>query len=184
MQQITRRMYHPAPDFPAWATQFIMDGRRAEVLMVVRDTRGDVWLHRKGDQPWRLPTGTLERGEEPTVGLAREVGEEFGASLPLVRALAVLQVEMDVPGVPGVFTSHIFLLDGGGYVPVPIADERIAAWRPFSIRDLYGVATRLRALTATAGPDGWRWPYWGAFRALEHELVADVLAAEPIRPLN
>ncbi len=170
---VTRRMSSPAPDFPAWAAQFIMDGTRAEVLMVARDRRGEVWLHRKS--AWRLSSGTLKPGEEPTACLAREVGEEFGAPLPLVRALAVLRLEMDAQDVLGAFVSHIFLLDAGDHVPAPVADEGITAWRAIPVAGLYAEAARLRALTSTAQPDGWRLPYWGAFRALEHELVADLL---------
>lgn len=179
---VTRRMRDSAPDFPAWAAQFILDGTRAEVLMVARDARGDVWLHQKLDQPWRLPTATPEPGEEIAACLAREMAEEFGAALPVVRALCVLRLEMDVPDVPGVFRSHMYVLDGGSHVPAAVADERINAWRTVPVEGLYATAARLRALTPTTGPNGWRQPYWGVFRALEHELVADLLAAPASSP--
>jgi hypothetical protein len=60
---VRRRMHHPAPDFPVWVREFLED-KGVEVVMVVRDRHGHVWLHRKGH--WRLPTGNLRPGEDPT----------------------------------------------------------------------------------------------------------------------
>jgi ADP-ribose pyrophosphatase YjhB (NUDIX family) len=173
--EILRRMASAAPDFPAWAAQFIMDGRRAEVLMVAKDARGAVWLHRKG--VWRLPTGTLKPGEDVRACLAREVAEEFGRPLPVVRALGTLRLEMDAPTVRDAFRAHIFLLDAGEHLPEATdASEGIDGWRAVPIAGLRAEATRLRALRPTDEPLGWRHPFWGAFRALEHDLVADLLS--------
>ena len=171
--QVARRMSSSAADFAAWAAQFIVDGTRAEVLMVVQNAQDEVWLHHKGE--WRLPTGTLQRGEDATACVAREVVEEFGVPLPVIRALAILHLEMDVPEVRGAFLSYLFLLDGGTHIPEHVPDEGIDGWRTVPVGELYAEAARLRALTPTPEPKGWRRPFWGAFRALEHELVADLL---------
>lgn len=170
---ITRYISYPALDFPAWARQFIMDGKRAEVLMVVQSTKGHIWLHRKGE--WRLPTGTLQQSEHPDAGVVRELQEEFGACLPVVRKLGLLCLKVDVPEITGSFTSHLYLVDGGEHVPVPVKDEGIDAWRAVAVEELYLEAKHLQALTAKDEPDGWRLPYWGTFRGLEHKLVADLL---------
>ncbi len=178
--EILRRMASPAPDFPAWAAQFILDGTRAEVLMVARDAQGAVWLQHKGE--WRLPSGTLKPGEDARAGLAREVAEEFGRPLPVVRALGILRLEMNVPAVRGAFRSHLFLLDAGEQVPATAdAGEGIDGWRAVPVTRLRAEAARLRALRPTDGTHGWRQPFWGAFRALEHELVADLLSVPPAR---
>ena len=166
------------PGFPAWAAQFVEDGRRAEVLMVVRNPDGLVWLHRKGE--WRLPTGTLERGERPLTGLRREVQEEFGIALPLVATLGVLRIGTDALGVRGAFTSYLFLLDGGDHVPRPVVDEGIDAWRLETPHGLRLVAASLRALAPLADRFGRNLSFWGAFRATEHEVVADLLASEKL----
>lgn len=173
--RIRRTLRSDALEFPAWAARFVENGQRAEVLMVARNTEGLLWLHHKG--AWRLPTGTVERGERPLACLRREMGEEFGASLPLVAPLGVLQIGVDVPDVHGAFTSYLFLLDGGDHVPRPVAAEGIAAWCLVPVQDLPLVAARLRALPPGADSFGRHWALWGAFRAMEHEVVANLLAA-------
>jgi ADP-ribose pyrophosphatase YjhB (NUDIX family) len=175
--QLRRRMASVAADFPAWAAQFIVDGTRAEVLMVAQTTDGRVWLQRKG--VWRLPTGTLQPGEGARACLAREAAEEFGWPVPLIRPLGVLRLEMDAPGVDGAFLSHLFLLDAGDREPRTADNaEGIDGWRAMPPGRLYAEAARLRALPPADEPQGWRLPFWGAFRALEHELVADFLAGK------
>lgn len=179
---VRRRMHDPAPDFPAFVRKFLADKGR-EVVMVVRDRRGHVWLHRKGH--WRLPTGNLRPGEDPTRGVAREVEEEFGASLPLVRPLGVLELEPDIPDPPAgarPFVAHFFLLHGGEHTPGPVPAEGIDAWCAVPVAELRSYADRLRALRPNAEPNGWMRPYWGAFRALELEVAADLLlvAGQPV----
>jgi 8-oxo-dGTP pyrophosphatase MutT (NUDIX family) len=174
---VRRRLHDPASDFPAFVSQFLADKGR-EVVMVVRDRRGHVWLHRKGY--WRLPSGNLHPGEEPTSGALREVEEEFGAPLPLVRPLGVLELETGVPDAPAgapPFVAHLFLFAGGAHVPGPVPAEGIDAWRAVPVAELAAEAARLRALRPTAEPNGWMNPYWGAFRALELEVAADLLRA-------
>jgi 8-oxo-dGTP pyrophosphatase MutT (NUDIX family) len=174
--RISRTLRSDDPEFPAWAAHFVEDGRRAEVLMVARNSDGLVWLHRKGE--WRLPTGALERGERPLAGLRREVQEEFGTALPLVATLGVLRIGANALGVHGTFTSYLFLLDGGGHVPQPVADEGIDAWRLETSHGLRLVAASLRALAPRADRFGRNWSFWGAFRATEHDVVANLLASE------
>ena len=58
--------------------------------------------------------------------------EEFGASLPLVRPLGVLELETGLPDPPAgarPFVAHFFLFAGGDHVPGPVPAEGIDAWR-------------------------------------------------------
>jgi ADP-ribose pyrophosphatase YjhB (NUDIX family)/GNAT superfamily N-acetyltransferase len=58
---------------------------------VVRNDRGEVLLGRRADTgQWALVSGILEPGEQPAVGLAREVEEETGV---VVRIEALVSVE-------------------------------------------------------------------------------------------
>jgi ADP-ribose pyrophosphatase YjhB (NUDIX family)/ribosomal protein S18 acetylase RimI-like enzyme len=61
------------------------------VSAVVRNDRGEVLLGRRVDTgQWALPSGILEPGEQPAVGLAREIEEETGV---LARVEALVAVE-------------------------------------------------------------------------------------------
>lgn len=171
-----RTLSNSSPRFAAWAAEFIEDGQRAEVLMVAQTRQGHVWLHHKGE--WRLPSGSIEPYERPDDCLAREVQEEFGLLLPVISPMCVLRIEVAVPGVPGAFTSHIFLLDADDHRPRPVAEEGIDEWRAVTIAELHLEAAHLRTLPAKPGPLGWRWPFWGAFRATEHEVVAELLSGQ------
>jgi ADP-ribose pyrophosphatase YjhB (NUDIX family)/GNAT superfamily N-acetyltransferase len=60
------------------------------VTAVVRDDEGRVLLGRRADTgQWALPSGILEPGEQPAVGLAREVEEETGVVVEVLRLDAV-----------------------------------------------------------------------------------------------
>lgn len=178
--QLTRRLYSSSLGFAAWAAQFIEDGQRAEVLMVAHSRQGHVWLHHKHE--WRLPSGTIEPNERPDDCLAREVQEEFGILLPVIKPMCVLRMEVDVPSVRGAFTSHVFLLDAGDHRPQPVVKEGIDEWRAVTIAEIRLETAHLRTLPARPGPLGWRWPFWGAFRATEHDVVAELLTRQTSSP--
>jgi hypothetical protein len=113
------------------------------------------------------------------------VAEEFGAALPLVRLLGVLELETGLPAPPAgadPFVAHLFIFAGGDRVPGPVPAEGIDAWRAVPVAGLAAAAARLRALRPNAEPAGWMNPYWGAFRALELEVAAGLLRAaeEPV----
>ncbi|HEX2035667.1 MAG TPA: NUDIX domain-containing protein [Chloroflexota bacterium] len=122
----------------------------------------------------------LRPGEDPTSAVLREVREEFGAPLPLVARLGVLELEAHLPHTPAgarPFVAHFFLLEGGDHVPGPVPEEGIDAWRAVPLAELPTAAARLRALRPNTAPNGWMLSYWGAFRALEHEVASHFLIA-------
>lgn len=174
---VERTMHGTDATFASWAEQFIVDGNRAEVLMVSRGATGNVWLQRK--QVWRLPSGTINPGEDPIACVERETDEEFGRRLEVVRNLAIMKLKTDAPGVTGSFTSYIFLLDCGRHIPrAKDLSEGISGWRAVPISTLYAEAQVLRKMQPDQSEHGWRLPYWGTFRAIEHELVAELLHAQ------
>jgi mutator protein MutT len=63
---------------------------------VVRDAAGRLLLVRRGQPPalgsWTLPGGRVEPGETPSEAAVREVREETGLDVQVVRLLATLPV--------------------------------------------------------------------------------------------
>lgn len=62
------------------------------VVGLIHNERGEVLLLRhtyRDDYPWGLPTGFLERGEQPDDALHREIREETGFSVSLDRGTVV-----------------------------------------------------------------------------------------------
>jgi ADP-ribose pyrophosphatase YjhB (NUDIX family) len=51
---------------------------RISVKSLIKDKEGRILLIREKDGRWELPGGGLEHGEDPTIGLSREVEEEIG----------------------------------------------------------------------------------------------------------
>ncbi len=178
----TRVMSRSEPDFPRWAERFFLGVKRAEVLMAVRNAEGHYWTHRKRTNPagvWRLPTGTINPEEEVMPALRREVMEEFGADLPLLRPLGILRLLPSPPLPDAVFTAYLFLLDGGDHSPTPLdASEGLEAFKAVTLDELMRQALVLRALPVSQHPWGWMDPFWGQYRALEHELTAQLLGPE------
>jgi 8-oxo-dGTP pyrophosphatase MutT (NUDIX family) len=151
--------------------------RRGEVVMVVPDEQGHIWLHTKSFYPrgvYRLMTGGLEPGEAPDEALKREVEEETGFKIKPQRCLAVITYTLLAQGVALPFVSYIFVTTPAKGQPQPIdAGEAIAHFQAVPVAALADTARQLRALT---GP----FADWGIFRAISHEVACTQLLQESL----
>ena len=147
--------------------------RRAEVVMLVRRPDGRLLVHSKEHYPpatYRLPTGGVFWGEPVLDALAREQWEELGLRLPPVAMpglihYALRHAEQTIP-----FDSYIFMLQmNDDAVPVTQdACEQISELCWIEPAKLPEVADRLRSVIRA-------WDDWGPFRAVAHDLIAEVL---------
>lgn len=149
--------------------------RRGEVVFVLRRPGGKVLLTTKSFYPeglFRLPTGGICLNERIEAALLREVEEETGLPAEITRFLAVIHYRIQVARITATFCSYAFELDAPHGEPRPDEDEHITAFREVEPQQLFDIARELRHL-----PPDWR--RWGEFRALGHEVVAEVLTASP-----
>jgi 8-oxo-dGTP pyrophosphatase MutT (NUDIX family) len=149
--------------------------RRGEVVIVVPNKQGELWLHTKAFYPagiYRLMTGGVEAGEKPHLALQREAREETGFKIKIDRCLAVITYTLrksDEPlAIP--FVSYVFLTKPEKGQPRPLdPKENIAGFKAVSVSALKQVPHQLRSLEGKLGD-------WGKFRAVAHEVVGQVLA--------
>lgn len=147
--------------------------RRAEVVMVVPNLAGQIWLHTKSAYPenvYRLMTGGINEGEPPADALQRETEEETGFRVDIERCLGVIVTHFVAGNDSLDFASYLFLTTPGPGDPCPIdPDESISGFRAVPAAELAQVAQQLRHIT---GP----FANWGKFRATAHTVAAAVLS--------
>jgi 8-oxo-dGTP pyrophosphatase MutT (NUDIX family) len=140
-----------------------------EVVLVLERSDASVWLHTKEFYPgetYRLPTGKLLDGETPDDGFARELMEETGFVPPSPKRVARIRYYQNTT--PYRFASYIYHVTDADDTPCPVDEtEEIVGWKPVSMPDLDSVAAELRNLPA-------RFVGWGQFRAVAHEVVAEL----------
>lgn len=147
--------------------------RRGEVVMVVPDQQGAIWLHTKAFYPvgvYRLMTGGLDAGETPSEALQREVEEETGFKVAIDRCLAVITYQLISPNVTIPFVSYLFYTTPGHGLPEPTdPGEAISDFRKVKPDELGKVAQHLKSLNG-------EFKDWGIFRAVAHTVAAAELA--------
>ena len=147
--------------------------RRGEVVMVVPDQQGAIWLHTKEFYPagvYRLMTGGLDAGEPPAEALQREVEEETGFKVTVDRCLAVITYELITPNLTIPFVSYLFFTTPGNGLPWPTdPNEAISDFRKVRPDELGKVAQHLQSLRG-------EYKDWGVFRAVAHTVAAAELA--------
>jgi NAD+ diphosphatase len=158
--------------------------RRREVCMVVQRPNGKLLTFTKTFYPpgvYRLFTGGVEPNEAVLDAVRREVVEETGLEVAIQRFLALIayRAEGDVDGPVRMFT-YAFLLDElGGSLGALDPAERLAAYGEIDIPDLLTIADQLDNLRDVYSVDfGESWRDWGAFRAIVHRVVWQVLSEE------
>jgi 8-oxo-dGTP pyrophosphatase MutT (NUDIX family) len=153
--------------------------REAEVVMVIPDESGLIWLHTKASYPkgvYRLMSGGLEQGESPDKALKREVREETGFTIKIDRCLAIITYNFVTNHERFPFTSFVYLTTPASGTPLPTdPSEAITNFQAVPANLLFDTADRLRTLNG-------KFKDWGNFRAVVHEVVGKRLTVKSSSP--
>lgn len=146
--------------------------RRAEVVFAIEDGAGQLWVHAKSHYPtaiYRLPSGGVHWNELVVDGLLREVNEETGLPVEIVRFLGIIEYHFWHDGVMAPFASYVFHLRTECVdCPVTHGAEQISEFRAVTPRQIGQLASGLRNLMGHRRG-------WGQWRALAHDLVYETL---------
>lgn len=150
-------------------TRFLRAGdRRGEVVLALELADGRLLLHRKAHyQPpsFRLLSGGIDYGEPVLTALHREAFEETHLQVEVRRFLAVIDCRMRLGEIVTPFVSYVFHVRELAGDLDPDYDE-IAELRAIKPDELPAVAAELRSIPGERG-------YWGRWRAVAHEVVAE-----------
>jgi 8-oxo-dGTP pyrophosphatase MutT (NUDIX family) len=164
-----------AENFDNWLRKLVNSpNRRGEVVLAIQRPDRQTLLHTKRFYPegvYRLPSGGVHPDEPVLSGVTRETKEETGLDVFIDRFLGMVEYEFCHGDQALFFVSYVFLVRADSEEPVvQDPDEQITGFRYVAPPEIRGVADQLRALPT-------KWADWGHFRALPHDLVADVLGA-------
>lgn len=139
-----------------------------EVVMIFRRPGGKVLLSTKSfylKDIYRLPTGSIEKGEKPEDALKREIYEETGFRMETWEKIGEIHWMFSHGQQTGEYFSHVYVMPESTAEPVCMdKKERISGYIEVDVAELPGVCDRLMRLPA-------RWRDWGEFRGLVHTYV-------------
>lgn len=163
--------------FRYWLNATVIRQRRAEVVLIVQRPDGRLLLHTKTHHPpgtYRLPTGGVQWDEPVLEALAREQGEELGQHLALAGMAGIVHYTFSFGERAIPFASYLFVLRAGEDLSPQVQDpsEAISGFRWVAPGDIPAVAQQLRGVSHP-------WRGWGRFRAIPHELLAELWADGP-----
>jgi 8-oxo-dGTP pyrophosphatase MutT (NUDIX family) len=149
----------------------------AEVCLAVKRANGRLLTMTKAFYPsgiYRLPTGSIGLSEPVAEALQREIWEETGLEMEILRFLAHITY---LHNEGRIFHSYIFLLASEGQPAPQDHSEQISGFYEVSTSDLLQIAQTLQNLPPEySGELGATWSDWGKFRAVVHQVTAEALA--------
>lgn len=149
---------------PPSALEYCRSKYSGEVLFALR-REGEVFLQRKTWYPpgvHRIAGGGIEKDEDPSAALRRELYEETGLALEALdyKLLTLLVYNGDFG--EGAFVSHLFevnLTHGAQVKAGPAPDEGFEGWEAFNEEEIQNMISILNEGTCGNAD-------WGAFRAV------------------
>jgi len=147
-------------------------GRKGEVIGAIMRPNGNLISITKPFYPegtYRLPSGGIEENESIESALHREIHEETGLQVEIVRFVAIIQYRMHSisqdKNTTFSFTSYVFLVkEISGELVCNDADEQISGFKEIAPEKLESIINHLQNIKG-------KFEGWAQFRAVAHKAV-------------
>ncbi|HHV96341.1 MAG TPA: NUDIX hydrolase [Clostridiaceae bacterium] len=150
----------------------VLSDRRGEVVFCVIRPNGKIIAITCEGYPndiYRIPTGGLGYNEKVLEALFREVKEELGLEVEIVKFSGVLKINFIFENESFMFYSYLFILkELSGVLLKDALDDEISDVKEVSPKELQFVIERLKCING-------RWKDWGRFRYITSNAVVEEL---------
>ena len=141
---------------------------KSRVAMILLTEDNQTLVHKKWYYPedvFRLPTGTIEKGESPEDALVRETEEEFGIKLKKgdYKKIDEINYYLNFKGQTYKYKEIIYLIKKKKSEIKP-NERELGEYKFIPIDDLIEIYRKLKWIKG-----GWK--YWGKFRSILHRVV-------------
>jgi 8-oxo-dGTP pyrophosphatase MutT (NUDIX family) len=145
--------------------------RRGEAVLAVMRPGHRVLLHHKAfyaPGAYRLLSGGIRYGEPVKAAAERELAEETGLAVPLIRFAGVVEYDFHSGNDHVPIASYLFVTSETGEPPhVVDVSEAITDFWEADWSDLARTALALEQMPA-------EWNEWGRFRAVPHRMLLEL----------
>lgn len=151
-------------------------GRKSEVVSAIMRPNGNLILITKPFYPegtYRLPSGGIEVGERIESALYREIHEETGLQVEIVRFVAIIRYNMNATSqdesvvLSSNFTSYLFLVkEISGELVCNDANEQISEFKEVAPEEFESIIAHLQNIKG-------KFEGWAQFRAVAHKTMLD-----------
>lgn len=118
---------------------------------------------------FRIPTGGIKHGEDIFKALLREIKEELGIEVDIIKFPGVLKINFEYENQSVMFFSYIFILkETSGRLLTDATDDEVSEVREVNAEELRQIVDRLDTISG-------KWSDWGKFRSLTSSAVLEYI---------
>ena len=159
-------------DFFSRMKDLVTSDRRGEVVFCVIRPNGKIITTTCESYPkniYRIPTGGLGYGEDIIKAVFREVKEELGLDVEIIKFGGLIKINFIYCEDSFIFNSYIFILkEIRGRLLLDSLDDEISDIKEATVEELEIIVEKLKQIKS-------RWKDWGRFRYITSKKIVELL---------